>query len=244
MVDETNVIAVSAEILPSILTEDQKSLLAEQELVIDEYRKSYQRAGHAMRIIHDGGLYADYGTFEDYAFNRWKYKRQHAYRLMNASEVYDLLEETGWTPENEAQARPLTAENLTDTDKKNIAVFIQKTAEEGQKIDTNYVKSLATIYSDIKRTGAIDGGDGVMIPIEQASSEHIQLALTEEQVERLKRQKEILSSKNNQKFIARFHGIPIVLGEDSFEIKPTNGEVSELRLGHKYLFIVYELQEE
>lgn len=221
------------------LSNDQKVRLSEQEVVIHEYLEYYYRAGKAVRIIHDEELYTEYGTFEEYADKRWKRSPQSLYRLMNASVVYDNVLDTGWTPENEAQARPLTSKDLTIEDQQLIATFIHETAAD--KADAAHVQALVDVVKEIKLTGAIDGGDGESIPINQATIDHVKLALTEEQTERLARQIQRLKDRSSQKFVSRFYGIPIVRGSDSIEVKLS--DESELQLGQEYVFMVYKIEQ-
>lgn len=66
------------------------------EDVIEQGRKAFIEVGNALTEIRDSRLYRqDYETFEDYCRDRWQMERAHAYRLIEASEVVQVLSPTG-----------------------------------------------------------------------------------------------------------------------------------------------------
>lgn len=231
------------EVLTGTLSEEQKAELAVHESVIDEYRKFYHLAGKAFEEIHKNKLYREYGTFAKYAFEKWGYSRVHAWRLIRASQVYDNIEDIGWIPENESVIRPLTPKVVTLEDQRLIATIIHETALDGV-VDEPHVKSLVTVLKDIKNVGAVDDGDGGMIPIKEATTQHLKAAILQQTKENMLTDAEVIRQKRNSKqnFIGRFHAIPIVRGSDTVELQGQVGTFSEINLGQEYVFVVYQIE--
>lgn len=92
-----------------------KSELAQYEEVIEKHIDGFQKAGIALMAIREKKLYKDgYKTFEEYCDKRWKLKKSHAHRLMDAAQVMDNLSPNGGSfapsapmPSNERQTREL-----------------------------------------------------------------------------------------------------------------------------------------
>lgn len=82
--------------------------LVELEGVIERGRETFIEVGNALLEIRDGLLYRDtHATFEAYCRERWGFSRRQANRLIEASEVAEVLGPIGPNPTNEAQAREL-----------------------------------------------------------------------------------------------------------------------------------------
>ena len=95
--------------LTYLMTEKQP--LEVLESVIDAGMQTFVHVGNALLEIRDGRLYRHtHATFEDYCRERWGLKQSHAYRLMDAAQVVDVLKSSpiGELPATESQARPLT----------------------------------------------------------------------------------------------------------------------------------------
>lgn len=88
----------------------EHSRLAELESTIARGLQTFVDVGTALLEIRDGRLYRqEYGTFEGYCQDKWGFSRSRAHRLIDAAEVANNLLPIGNIPQNEAQARPLTA---------------------------------------------------------------------------------------------------------------------------------------
>jgi len=89
------------------MTVELREAEAGVERELQEAKQRFSAAGEWLKKIKDRKLYrADgYGTFGEYTQQRWGFSRQHAYRLIGASEVVECL--PGVTIENERTAREL-----------------------------------------------------------------------------------------------------------------------------------------
>ncbi len=103
------------------LTLQQQQLFTSCEAVIGTKRSAPFDIGACLKKIRDGGLYRNfYKTFSLYCCDRWGFGRAHAYRLMDAAEVFADLSPFGDTlpkPITEAQCRPLSPLSKTDRPK-------------------------------------------------------------------------------------------------------------------------------
>lgn len=97
------------------LTDKEVSTLTRCEAVIEEGRAAFLRVGSALLTIRDERLYRNTHTsFEAYLSERWQMGKANAYRLMEAVQVVQTLEDSPigdslYLPVNESQARPLSA---------------------------------------------------------------------------------------------------------------------------------------
>lgn len=94
----------------SILSSDDVRELVTCEEIIAKGWDTFVEVGRALAHIRDRRLYrADFDTFEAYCRQKWHYRRAHAYRLIGAAEVMEVLSPVGDIPlpRNEAQVRPL-----------------------------------------------------------------------------------------------------------------------------------------
>jgi hypothetical protein len=93
------------------LTSSELDELTRYEAVISARLRDFFEVGRALIEISRKKLYRrDYATFEEYCHERWDMSRIHAFRLLKAAEVHQVLLPIGniALPENEAQIRPLT----------------------------------------------------------------------------------------------------------------------------------------
>lgn len=131
--------------MTDILTASESTALAEHEAVIERGIKTFYEVGTALADIRNRKLYrADYGTFEEYAHQRWSMSRTRAYELMSASAVVSAIADTEMpAPANEGQARALSrvpeaeratvwAETVERTDGKPTAAAVRETYEQRQ----------------------------------------------------------------------------------------------------------------
>lgn len=85
--------------------------LEQLEAVIERGLQSYREIGDALREIQERRLYREtYSTFDEYIQGRWKISRGHAYRLIAAARVADIVSIGDIpAPLHEGQARVLAA---------------------------------------------------------------------------------------------------------------------------------------
>lgn len=89
------------------LTTPERALLTSYEVVIEQGLQSFVEVGSALMRIRDERLYREaFGTFEAYCQERWNLSRFYVHRLIEASEVVEMLP-IGNRPTNESQAREL-----------------------------------------------------------------------------------------------------------------------------------------
>lgn len=70
--------------------------LAVCEAALDNLRLAFAAAGKALQVVRDGRLYrSGYGSFEDYAEQRWDISRAQAYRLIAAWPLAERLSPIG-----------------------------------------------------------------------------------------------------------------------------------------------------
>jgi hypothetical protein len=184
--------------MDSTLTALESESLTMCEQVIDRGLNTFYEVGRALMQIRDQRLYRQmYGTFEDYCQKRWQMGRRYVNQLIGASAVVDNLGTNGsQTPENERQARPLT--QLEPEEQRIVWQVVKETAPNG-KLSEAHIKSVVNIFKDVVSTGAIDGGDGIDIPIAAATTTHVKAAVNEELQERLKRQEVYIAQKEENK---------------------------------------------
>jgi hypothetical protein len=118
--------------LPATLVAEDKKKLAMCEQVIEKGRHFFLEVGCALKTIQIGRLYREtHATFEQYCEEKFDIGRQHAYRLIDATDVVKDLSPTGDTlstkhgiqrvalPATESQARALV--KIKDPEKRREA---------------------------------------------------------------------------------------------------------------------------
>jgi hypothetical protein len=89
------------------LTITESAKLTDCERIIESGLQTFVEVGTALSEIRDSKLYRmEYGTFEDYCRERWGMSRSYAHRMIDSSEVVQMLP-MGNIPTSERQARPL-----------------------------------------------------------------------------------------------------------------------------------------
>ena len=93
------------------LSPSENTRLEHLERVIENFRKSYYKAGAALAEIRNKRLYrATHASFEAYVAERWQLSRPRAYDLIDASRVANNLSAVAdVTSTNEFQLRALRA---------------------------------------------------------------------------------------------------------------------------------------
>ena len=185
---------VEAEAVEITLPLQDQERLDTNEEVIARGLSTFIEVGNALLDIRDNRLYrARFSTFEDYCRERWEFSRQRANQLIGAAEVVgNLTTIVVNPPANEAQARELTT--LTPDEQRLVWQMVTESAPDG-KVTAAHVKSVVSLLTQVGYTGAIDGIDGIDIPIEQATPDHFKAAVTEETYERMARQQVYIADK-------------------------------------------------
>ena len=97
--------------METALTKGEQTRLTALEEVVEEGLGTFVQVGLALKSIRDKRLYQDQDeTFEGYCRKRFDLSRPHAYRLIDAANVVEVVSPIGDIdpPQNEAQARELT----------------------------------------------------------------------------------------------------------------------------------------
>lgn len=131
--------------MTDLLTASESTALAEHEAVIERGIKTFYEVGMALADIRDRKLYrAAYGTFEEYAQQRWQMSRRRAYQMIEAAGVVQNFSHSEINaPATESQARELSrvpeqertavwAETVERTDGKPTAAAVRETYEQRQ----------------------------------------------------------------------------------------------------------------
>lgn len=137
---------MKGERVTEILTASESTALTEHEAVIERGIKTFYEVGTALADIRDRKLYrADYGTFEEYAEQRWQMSRRRAYQMIEAAGVVNNFSHSEIpAPSTESQARELSrvpeperaevwAETVERTDGKPTAAAVRETYEQRQQ---------------------------------------------------------------------------------------------------------------
>jgi hypothetical protein len=80
-----------------LVTDAERSTLAELETVIRGGLGTFVEVGRALTKIRDGGLYKvdGYASFEAYTAHRWDIGKTRAYELIGAAEVMSAIADAG-----------------------------------------------------------------------------------------------------------------------------------------------------
>lgn len=118
--------------------------LRKLERTIADGLKSFVEVGQALAEIRDSRLYREsHKSFEAYCLDRWQFKRQRAYELIEASGVAERVSEISDTLPKESHAAELAAlpeaeqaetwqEVLAETDDKPTAAKVREVVERKQ----------------------------------------------------------------------------------------------------------------
>jgi hypothetical protein len=135
---------VSRDICP--LTAAEAGDLARYEAIISKGWDTFIAVGEALAHIRDKRLYrAHFQSFDAYCRYKWHYRKAHAYRLIGAAEVMQVLSPIGdiSMPRNEAQVRPLMGLKADEIQ----TVWRKVLARAGRKpVTATLVKKAVTDY--------------------------------------------------------------------------------------------------
>jgi hypothetical protein len=133
------------------LTVVERAKLANFESVISGGLQSFVDVGRALMEIRDGKLYRiEHKTFEAYCQERWSMTKQHAHRLMNATDAATEIAKSnpGVTPQTERHVRPLA--NLPKHEQAEVWQEAVDTAPAG-KVTAKHVE--ATVARKLESNG-------------------------------------------------------------------------------------------
>jgi len=126
------------------LTKTETKSLSSYEQVIERGLSTFVDVGNALMAIREGKLYRkEYKTFDAYCLDRWEFKRQNAYQLMDAASVVENVRQGVQIapPTCEKQARPLA--KLPALDQAEAWTQAVEHAEsEGRKVTAKDVESV------------------------------------------------------------------------------------------------------
>lgn len=185
--------ALTQAIEPLSLEESEQLAVCESE--ISEGLATFWTVGAALAQISEKRLYRDkFETFQIYCKERWSITRQHAYRLIEAVDVFENVSPVG-DIRSERQARAI--KHFEKEMQATVWQIAEKTAPivDGKpKVSAGHLQAVAEVMNGILLAGGLDDGSGEIKPIGTL----IDAAVTEEVYERLQRQKEIVRQKMSQ----------------------------------------------
>lgn len=171
------------------LSDEEAEQLAVCESEISDGIGTFWEVGKALAQVSAKRLYREkYETFQLYCSERWSMTRQNAYRLIEATDVFENV--PGVKTERQARAIKHFERDI----QQSVWTIAEKTAPvvHGKpKISAGHLQAVAEVVSGILLAGGLDDGSGEIKPIGTL----IDAAVTEEVCERLLRQKEIIRQK-------------------------------------------------
>jgi len=159
-----------------MLDKTQQKKLADNEEVIEKFRKSGLEAGKALRVIRDERLYRQtHKTFEEYLKERWDIERTYGHYLITYAETVENVHNCEQIPETESQARPLTKlepekqkkvwQKVVDWSKKTGKQITAKVVEEVVKEETKGLPTKKTTNVSVNPPATL-GSIHVEVPLE------------------------------------------------------------------------------
>ncbi|MGY3341229.1 hypothetical protein ACVW0K_007422 [Streptomyces filamentosus] len=164
----------------SPLTHKEQMDLATCEQALTGFRKAVIVAGKALEVINRGRLYRDtHPTFADYVWERWGFKRAHAYRLIEEWPVAAAVSPIGDI--NEAQARELLPVFKAHGQEAAIVLYRETRALAGEKVTAAALAEARQVLpprlaspeqaADVLRVAAAEGRVPRIVPPRQAPVE-------------------------------------------------------------------------
>lgn len=171
------------------LSDEETEQLAVCESEIAEGIDTFWMVGKALVQVSAKRLYREkHETFQIYCAERWGMSRQNAYRLIEATDVFENV--PGIQTERQARAIKHFEKDIQQT----VWTIAEKTAPKingKPKISAGHLQAVAEVMSGLLLAGGMDDGSGEVKPIGTLLDAHI----TEAVYERLARQKEIVRQK-------------------------------------------------
>lgn len=171
------------------LSDEEAEQLAVCESEIKDGIGTFWEVGKALAQVSAKRLYREkYETFQVYCAERWSMTRQNAYRLIEATDVFENV--PGVKTERQARAIKHFEKDI----QQSVWTIAEKTAPviHGKpKISAGHLQAVAEVISGILLAGGMDDGSGEIKPIGTLLDANV----TEVVYERLQRQKEIVRQK-------------------------------------------------
>lgn len=133
------------------LTAPERSDLRRLEKVVEDGMQTFLEVGQALKEIRDAKLYREkWTTFDGYVEDRWEFQKRHAYRLIEAFETKQVVDEkcpTGHKITNERQLRELAKvpESAIQT---VLDKVVEQSQETGKPITAAAIKEAAEEIAD------------------------------------------------------------------------------------------------
>ncbi|WP_034335070.1 hypothetical protein [Deinococcus misasensis] len=189
-----------------VLTSEEQSQLDQLESTIQQAVEQVKAGWHALKEIHDKGLYRLYGTWEEYLQKRWNISATHGHRQVAAAALDTILLNAGVVVEAERRLRPLTPLlDLPDEDQVAIVRTLRETC--GSKPSTAQVKAFAEVIRQVHDTGYLPHPEtGEPTPWTEIPPEvrgqTFQAAITQEAYHSLQRQQGHIEESKRSKQVA------------------------------------------
>lgn len=171
------------------LSPEETEMLAVCESEISDGITTFWQVGQALAQVSAKRLYREkYETFQIYCSERWGMSRQNAYRLIEATDVFENV--PGIQTERQARSIKHFEKDIQQT----VWTIAEATAPKingKPKVTAGHLQAVAEVMSGILLAGGLDDGSGEVKPIGTL----IDAAVTETVYERLARQKEIVRQK-------------------------------------------------
>ena len=147
----------------NILTMGEKDTLVECEKIIQNGQQTFVEVGFAITKIRDKKLYRiGHATFEDYCQNRWGWTRQHAGRLIEASEVVKSLPAKC----NQLVTNESTARAVADVPKEQRAAVVEQAAKDtGGRVTAKAIEKAAEVIHDAEIIPTDENGTTIPLKI-------------------------------------------------------------------------------
>lgn len=140
----------------TLLTTEEKALLKKHEGTIKAGLKTFHDVGMAFAEIRDKGLYREYGTFDDYCHEVWKFSRSKAYRYMAAAKCVENLE-CSRSATNEPLAIPATETQARKIAKMKSEEQVEVAKNVARKTSTPTAKDFDDEIDNMRRGGVVAG---------------------------------------------------------------------------------------
>lgn len=171
------------------LSPEETEMLAVCESEISDGIATFWQVGQALAQVSAKRLYREkHETFQIYCSERWGMSRQNAYRLIEATDVFENV--PGIQSERQARAIKKYEKDVQQV----VWTIAESTAPKingKPKVSAGHLAAVAEVMSGILLAGGMDDGSGEIKPIGTLLDAHI----TEVVYERLARQKEIVRQK-------------------------------------------------
>lgn len=140
------------------LSLEERSRLKELEDQVGHGMAAFVEIGNALREIRDSKLYrSDHRTFDDYVQRKWKFSRQRAYQLMDASEVATSKECQTLFDKSESKERAaIEISKVPEKERPKLVKELKKVKKETGKVTSGDVqRARGTLYDQVQKAKTI-----------------------------------------------------------------------------------------